>query len=93
MKIDVEQFCSYRKLVQNLVDRKGPIQAMSAATELAVTSGVAVFVIYYYVGEITGFDNKLLDRMIAVSKFYGYTEVLVDNPEIDLLQFTKRNVK
>lgn len=89
MKLNVDEHDSYRKLVKKLVERKGE-DSLSACTEFAVTSGVSVFVIYYYLAEIIGFNDELVSRMKGVSKFYGYTKIIAENPTVDLAQFTER---
>ena len=59
---------------------------MEYAPEFAITAGIPVFTTYFYIGEIVGFTPTLLTRMKAISKFYGYTEIIVET-DIDLKQF------
>jgi hypothetical protein len=33
-------------------------------------------VAYYYVAEIVGFNDWIIERMAAIQKFYGYTEII-----------------
>jgi hypothetical protein len=37
---------------------------------------MSVYVAYYYVAEIVGFNDWIVERMAAIYKFYGYTEVI-----------------
>ncbi len=59
---------------------------MEYAPEFAITAGIPVFTTYFYIGEIIGFTPQLITRMKAISKFYGYTEIVVES-DIDLNQF------
>jgi len=45
--------------------------------------------VYFYIGEIIGFNPWIIIRMKALSKFYGYTEI-ISNSTMDLKQFTER---
>jgi hypothetical protein len=65
---------------------------LSACTEFAVTSGVPVFTVYYYLGESIGFNEKLLSRMKNIAKFYGYTKILATNPAVEFEQFVSRDI-
>lgn len=89
MKIEIEQYSENRVFVQNLIDRKGVDSYKDIASEFAVISAIPVFVVYFYIGEIIGFNPWIIERMKALSKFYGYTEVVSDF-DIDLDQFTNR---
>lgn len=90
MKIDIEQYAQNRILVRNLVDRKGVDSYKDIASEFAVTASVPVFVVYYYIAEIVGFNDWIIARMKSLSQFYGYTEVLVVKNIVDLKQFVER---
>lgn len=59
---------------------------MDYAPEFAITSGIPIFTTYFFIGEIIGFSDKMLVRMKALAKFYGYTKIQA-NTDIDLNQF------
>jgi uncharacterized membrane protein (DUF485 family) len=85
----MEDHAPSRILIKKLIDRKGEDAYKDFAPEFAVIAGIPVFTVYFYIGEIIGFNPWLITRMKAVSKFYGYTEIISDY-NIDLKQFTDR---
>ena len=89
MKVEIEQYAANRKLVKNLLQRKGNDSYKDIASEFSVTASIPVFVTYFYIGEIIGFNPWIVQRMKALSKFYGYTEIIVET-DLDLKQFTER---
>lgn len=76
MKIEIEQYADHRPRIKALLDRKGHHNFKDIASEYAALSAISVYVAYYYVGEIVGFNEWITKRMGAIYKFYGYTEVI-----------------
>jgi hypothetical protein len=62
---------------------------MDYAPEFAIVAGIPIFTTYFYIGEILGFSPKMVTRMKAIAKFYGYTGIETKT-DIDLTQFINK---
>lgn len=86
IKLKIEDHAYCRPLIKALVERKGVYRYMEYAPDFAITAGIPIFTTYFYIAEIVGFTPQILERMKSISKFYGYTEIIVET-ELDLKQF------
>lgn len=75
MKIKIDDYAFNRPLVKNLLNRKGMDSYKDIASEFAVTSGCPIFVVYYFIGEIIGYNEWIVDRMQKIAKFYNYSSI------------------
>lgn len=74
MKIRIDDYAFNRPFVKKLLEIKGD-KYRQAVSEFAVTSGCPVFAVYYFIGEEIGFDEWIIERMVGLAKFYGYTKI------------------
>lgn len=89
MEIKIDDYAYNRKLVDLLIKKKGEDKYQEFASEFAVVSCCPIFVVYYFIGEIRGFDEWTVTRMKSLAKFYGYTLVSSTTDEGHSIGFDK----
>lgn len=76
MKIDINKYRSSKEIVQRWYLTKGNDDLNQAIPTAACFTGIPCLVIIFYLADILGWDDFLVDRANSLIDFYGYTEIL-----------------
>lgn len=95
MKLKIDEYGYNRTYVKEWIRKKGADRYQEIASEFAVIANCPIFAVYWFMGELIGFDEWTIERMQSISKFYQYSEIISDNDighsvGLDREQFLKR---
>lgn len=74
MRVDISLYDSQREAAQCWYKERD-LALDEASSRMALWTGVPVIVCCFWIGEITGFSDKLLNKMRRIVEFYDYREI------------------
>lgn len=80
MKIDLETYSANKKFIMDWAVNKGGNDPASQIGMVASITFVPAIVCAYWIGEATGYPDKVQKSIKSLIDFYGYTEILNKPP-------------
>lgn len=75
MKIDLEAYSANKKFIMDWAVNKGGNDPAGQISILASITFVPAIVCAYWIGEATGYPDKVQQHIKSIIDFYGYTEI------------------
>lgn len=76
MIIDCDKYRLNVKDISMMLNDKTPAERLDAIGSVAVSTGVPIIVVCFYVGELYGFSSQLYAKIDRLKAFYCITGVL-----------------
>lgn len=76
MKIDLATYDANKKYIMDWAIQKGGNDPAGQIGMLSSITFVPVIACAYWIGEATGYPDKVQQSIKAIIDFYGYTEIL-----------------
>lgn len=76
MKIDLSDYEANKKYIQDFAISRGGDDPASQIGMVAGITSVPAIVCAYWIGEATGYPEKVKKSIKSITEFYGYTEIL-----------------
>ena len=76
MKINIDDYKNSKAFIQDWYLKNGEGKIRQTVSIMGPSTMVPCLVVAYWLGEITNWDNEALEAIEALTKFYGYTEII-----------------
>lgn len=81
MKININHYRSCKELLQHFLNMFPNSDKYHLVTEFSATQGIPLIIVYYFLGEIIGFNDKILKEIENHKKFYDIKELIGEKYE------------